>query len=260
MKKCLFCPNPADSLEHVVPQWIHRCISPQTEGAFPVVVGRYVDGKGYCDKREQISLAFKARIVCEQCNTGWMRELESEVARIVKPLAVTPFPILSHCHFEQLRADAPVIALWLTKTALTTSFALPGKQRLPETVATEIGRKQVPHGVWIDVAKAKVSGIGAALTKTFPTINGNVFTGPQTHTTGACFQFCIQVNQLLLRVGMSPGAEVGYVAYGGLNPFRLFPDADPQVPENIEFQDVNHFLHSIVLRTWAGCAGEVPAS
>lgn len=111
----------------------------------------------------------------------------------------------------------------------------------------------------MDVAKAKASGIGAALTKTFPTVNGNVFTGPQTHTGGACFQFCIQVNQLLLRVGMSPRAEVGYIAFDGLNPFRLFPDADPQVPENLEFQDVNHFLHSIVLRTWGGCPGEVPS-
>jgi len=104
----------------------------------------------------------------------------------LKPLVVTPFPVLSHCYFDQLRTDAPVVALWLTKTALTTSFALPGRQRLPETVAEEIARKQAPRGVWIDVAKAKVSGIGAALTKTFPTINGNTFTGPQTHNAGAC--------------------------------------------------------------------------
>jgi len=258
MKKCLFCPNPADSLEHVVPQWIHRCVSPQTEGAFPIVVARYVDGGGYRDEREQISLAFKARIVCEQCNTGWMRKLESKVAQILKPLLVKPLPVLSLCYIDQLRTDAPIIALWLTKTALTTSFALPGRQRLPEAVAAEIAQKQAPHGVWIDVAKAKVPGIGAALTKTFLTINGNIFTGPQSHNTGACFQFCLQINQLLLRVGMSPGAEVGYVAPGGLNPFRLFPAADPQVPEHCEFDDVNQFLHSVVLRTWEGCAGEVP--
>ena len=24
MKNCLFCPNPADSLEHVLPQWLYR--------------------------------------------------------------------------------------------------------------------------------------------------------------------------------------------------------------------------------------------
>ncbi len=121
----------------------------------------------------------------------------------------------------------------------------------------------------MDVAKAKVPGIAAALTKMLPTINGNKFVGPQTHQAGVCFQFCIQINHLLLRVGMSPGAEVGYIAPGGLIPFRLFPEADAQVPENIEFQqvpeniefqDLNHFLHSVVLRTWAGCAGEVPPS
>jgi hypothetical protein len=258
MNTCLFCPKPADSLEHVVPQWIHCCVSPQTEGAFPVVVGRYVDGEGYRDKREQISLAFRARIVCEECNKGWMGELESNVAYILKPLVGTSFPVSSHCYVDQLRTNAAVIALWLAKTALTTSFALPGQNKLPKSIAAEIARKQPPHGVWIDVAKATVGGIGAALTRVFSTINGNDFVGPQTHATGACFQFCLQINQLLLRVGMTPGAKVGYIAHGGLIPFRLFPDADTQVPENSEFHDLNHFLHSVVLRTWAGCAGEVP--
>ena len=255
MKKCLFCSNRADSLEHVVPQWIHRCISPDTTGAFPIVVGRYVEKQGYLDERRQISLSFKARIVCAECNGGWMRELESKVAWILKPLTVVPFPILSHCYLDQLRKDAPVLAFWLTKTALTTAFALPGSQRLPVGIAGKIAEKQTPRGVWIDVGKAKVADIGVALTKTFLTINGNVFSGPQTQMEGASFQFCLQINHLLLRVGMSPGAEVGYIAPGGLNPFRLFPEADPFVPERFEFNDVNHFLHSVVLKTWEGCRG-----
>jgi len=259
MKKCLFCPNPANSLEHVLPQWLFRCIAPQSQGTFPVQVGRYVEGKGYQDRRNHISLSFKARIVCTRCNTGWMRQLESNVAHIFQPLAAEQFPVFAHDYFNKLKDYAPTIAFWLSKTALTTSFALPGRQCLAESLAPQIAQKQAPRGVWIDVAKAKVAGIGAALTKMFPTINGNVFTGVQTHTAGECFQFCLQINHLLLRVGMSSGAEVGYVAPEGLMAFRLFPDADPQVPERCEFQDINHFLHSIVLRTWAGCPGEVPA-
>jgi len=187
-----------------------------------------------------------------------MSKMESEIHQTLKPLTEKQFPVLVHAHLEQLRGHAESLARWMSKTALTTSYALPGNQRLASQLANEIAQGRPPHGVWVDVAKAKVSGIAAALTKMFPTINGNRFVGPQTHQTGVCFQFCIQINQLLLRVGMSPGAEVGYVAPGGLNPFRLFPDADQQVPENIEFEDVNHFLHSVVLRTWAGCAGEVP--
>jgi hypothetical protein len=258
MRKCLFCANTADSREHVLPQWLHRCISAETEGKFPVQVGRYVDGQGYLDERKFVSLNFKAKIVCTGCNIGWMSKMESEVDQILKPLTGKQFPVLAHDQLEQLRGHAQLLARWMSKTALTTSYALPGNQRLALQLAAEIAKGRPPHGVWVDVAKAKVSGIAAALTKMFPTINGNRFVGPQTHQAGVCFQFCIQINQLLLRVGMSPGAEVGYIAHGGLNPFRLFPDTDPQVPENIEFQDVNHFLHAVVLRTWAGCAGEVP--
>jgi len=258
MSKCLFCTNQADSLEHALPQWLHRRVAPKTDGRFPVQVGRYVDGQGYLDQRKHVSLRFEARVVCVACNTGWMSKMESEVERILRPLTDKLFPVLAHVHLEQLREHATILARWLTKTALTTSYALPGKPHPPQSLMEDIANGLSPRGIWMDVAKAKVSGLGAALTKTFPTINGKKFVGVQTHNTGACFQFCIQVNQLLLRVGMTPGTEVGYIATNGLIPFRLFPDADTQVPEHFEFQDVQHFVHSIVLKTFAGCAGEVP--
>jgi hypothetical protein len=257
MRKCLFCANAADSHEHVLPQWLHRRIA--AKGKFPVQVGRYVEGEGFLDKRKFVSLNFKARIVCTSCNNGWMSKMESEVEQMLRPLTEKQFPVLAHAHLEQLREHRLSIARWMAKTALTTSYALPGNQRLASELADKIAQGRPPHGAWVDVAKAKVSGIAAGLTKMFPTINGNRFVGPQTHQNGRCFQFSIQINQLLLRVGMSPGAEVGYIAHGGLNPFRLFPDADHRVPENIEFEDVNHFLHSVVLRTWSGCPGEVPS-
>jgi hypothetical protein len=258
VKRCLFCENSADSLEHVIPQWIHRAVSPQSDGAFPVNVGRYVQGKGYLDQREQISLAFKARIVCKNCNNGWMSELESEIQNLLCPFLSVPFPDFGSTECNQLRVSAPRIALWMAKTALTTSFALPGRQRLPASLADHISRHMAPPGVWIDIAKSNQIGIGAALSKTFFTINGDVFVGPQTHNGGGCFQFCLHVNQLLLRVGMSPGAEVGYVAFGGVNPLRIFPDADIRVLGKAEYNGLNHFVHSVVLRTWYGCPGEVP--
>jgi hypothetical protein len=259
MKKCLFCSNPADSLEHVLPQWLHKCIYPETGGKFSVQVGRFLEGEGNRDQRKHDSLNFKARIVCVACNTGWMSQLESKVQPILKPLTGDPFPILGQSFFDQLRSDASLIALWLSKTALTTSFALPGRERLPETFAKEITRGLPPRGVWIDFAKARIPAFGAALTKTFPVINGNVFTGIKKDKGGGCFQFCLQVNYLLMRVGMSPEAEVENAAPGNLTAFRLYPEADPQVPERFEFNELNHFVHSIILRTWAGCKGEIPS-
>lgn len=254
MKKCLFCPNPADSLEHVVPQWLLRCISPETEGAFPIRVARYVDGEGNKDERAHISLSAKARIVCVRCNTGWMRDLESKIRPILNPLIEKQFPIPAHTRLDELRQHAPMLALWLSKTALTTSMFLPNKKPLSRAFAEEIARGNPPHGVWVDVASAERGCIAAAFTKTFSVINGNIDIG--VRDCDLCFQFCLQINHLLLRVGLSPGAVIHYREP---KPFRLFPKVDLAVPEAFEFPDINYFLHSIKLKTWLGCAGEVPA-
>jgi hypothetical protein len=257
MNKCLFCSNKADSLEHVLPQWLFRCVSPATTGKFTVRVGRYVRGEGYLDDRKHLSLSFKARIVCRSCNGGWMSKLESKISYLLKPLLAEEFPTLGHIFLENLKQDAQPLALWLSKTALTTSLALPGNKRLPSSFADEVALLQPPAGVWVDIAKARATGIGAAFTKMFATFNGNDFVPSSTHSGGGSFQFCLQINRLLMRVGMSPGARVGYRTKGHLIPFRLYPSSHV-VPDDFEFQDLSHFCHCVFLRTWNSCQGEVP--
>lgn len=251
MKLCLFCDNVADTLEHVIPQWVHRCVSPTTHGSFPVVVGRYTETDGYLDQRNQVSLAFKARIVCAQCNNGWMAQLEAEVSELLKPLMACAFPVLFEEFFNHLRQQSKLVAVWMIKTALTTSYALPGKQRLPQTFRQDVRLLQPPSGAWVDIAKARTQTIGVAFTKNFPVANGNL---PVTiQRSGDSFQFCLQVNHLLLRVAMVPQAVAGYVEK---EPFRLYPHADIVIPSNLEFDDIDRFLHSVILRTWNGCRGE----
>lgn len=259
MRQCLFCPNPADSREHVLPQWLFRCVAPAENGSMEVHVGRYVEGQGYLDRRDHVSLAFKARIVCGECNGGWMSQLESSCSKSLRHLVDRRFPILVNEFLAELRAQSALLALWLSKTAVTTSFALPGRLRLPESFVRQVSLRQVPHGVWLDVAKARVPGIGAALSKGFHTVNGGHYAGMQSRVSGDSFQFCLQVNHLLLRVAMCPEAEVHYRPTDGSLPVRLFPKPKP-IPESFEYPGLNHFLHSVVLRTWPGCRGEVPRS
>lgn len=261
MKRCLFCPNPANSLEHVIPTWVHCIVSPLSDGAFPVQVGRYFENDGYRDRREQISLAFKSRVVCHDCNTGWMCKLENEMKGTLSQLVTTPFPPLKSIDYKRFCACAPRIALWLAKTALTTSTALPGKERLPISLTNTLDQKPPSHA-WVDLAVSSQPGVGAALTKTFLTMNGNEPIAPRTHTASGCFQFCIQVNHLLLRIGITPNAMVDYIPPASSVPLRLFPRPFPEshvtIPANIEYENLNHFLHGVRLRTWAGCPGEVP--
>lgn len=262
VKKCLFCENPADSKEHVLPRWILRRVSSETEGNFPVRVARYQEREGHTDERELISSRFEARIVCVPCNTGWMSRLESDVARILMPLTGKPFPKLVSLHFDQLRDHRQILALWMTKTAVTIAHSLPkGKRMTPQLcqLARPIVEKRVPAGIWLDVAKARVSGFGAAISDVFEVQNGDELPTAKV-ASHLQFQFCLQINQLLLRVGLTPGAWVGYKSLNGEIPFRLFPDTGSEVPQNVEYKHLNFLIHSIRLRTWAGCEGEVPGA
>lgn len=188
-----------------------------------------------------------------------MAAMEAEVDRILRPLTGKELAGDFETQLNLLRPYAATLARWMAKTALTTSYALPGKMHLSNKLAEETKQGHAPRGIWMDVAKARVSGIAVALTNKFPTFNGKKYVGVQTHNTDACFQFCIQVNHLLLRVAMTPAAQVGYRSLGGLIPFRLFPATAKPLSANCEYEHVNDFLHSVVLNTWAGCPGEVPA-
>jgi hypothetical protein len=256
--KCIFCMKRADSLEHVLPQWLYRCIAPETKGRLPIFVGHFKEGESPL-RRNMVSLRLKARITCEECNTGWMARLEGEVKRILEPLTTSDFPVLAHSYFDLLRKHAETLGLWMAKTAVTTSFAVPGKQRLPDTMAEHIGREKcVPSGIFLDVAKSNTTGVAAGLSKTFPTINGSQFSGIQSEANGGCFQFCIQINHLLLRIAATPNAKVNYRVRTGVEPFRILPHAHLVVPENFGFQNFKEFFESIILTTWKDCPGEVP--
>ena len=138
-----------------------------------------------------------------------VEKTESEIYQILKPLTGKQFPVLADIYFDELRRHSHVIARWLTKTALTTSMALPAKQRLSASFADEIMRGNAPAEVWIDVADAELPCV-TAITKTFPIINGNIPIGVRD-CGDMCFRFCLQINHLLLRVELvtaSRGANI----------------------------------------------------
>jgi hypothetical protein len=69
MRKCLFCQNPADSREHVWPDWVLGRLRGQRQ---PI--------KGFIEKK-QIEFGgsnphLEIKCVCSKCNNGWMSRLE----------------------------------------------------------------------------------------------------------------------------------------------------------------------------------------
>ena len=65
-RKCLFCPNPVDSAEHIWSDWILEDLKLAT--AVRITVGRE---SVWVDNPE-----IEIETVCRACNNGWMSRLE----------------------------------------------------------------------------------------------------------------------------------------------------------------------------------------
>jgi hypothetical protein len=102
---CIFCGNPANSREHLLPEWLQK-ILPSDE---PSVYWREVGGKK--TSWEKKGFSEKTKIVCKTCNHGWMSQLETAAKDVLSP-AITrsslPYPV-------DLRAQW-IAAQWAVKT------------------------------------------------------------------------------------------------------------------------------------------------
>jgi hypothetical protein len=72
VKRCIFCPNKADSKQHGWEQWTLRrtSFSPRT-GIIGHVGSEFIHNPG--------QRAIRIRCVCEPCNTGWMKQIGEAV-------------------------------------------------------------------------------------------------------------------------------------------------------------------------------------
>src|SRR5207244_3883601 len=71
-RTCIFCDQRATSREHLLPLWLQGLLNP---GEMPHEFGDYASGSK--QKWRPSRPDFKARIVCKECNTGWMSDLET---------------------------------------------------------------------------------------------------------------------------------------------------------------------------------------
>lgn len=92
-KICIFCDNPNSfkNREHVFPRWILRALEITNEvSSFSEVVKEVVQGKGLTfrtdPKRTMNYDNYVSRFVCDDCNGGWMSQLESDIKPILLPL------------------------------------------------------------------------------------------------------------------------------------------------------------------------------
>jgi hypothetical protein len=113
-KKCIFCGDRADSMEHVIPAWISKQLGIREmidmDGA--IQLGRQA-------RRQPISFAsYRARIFCAKCNEHF-HHLEDEVIPILVPMAKGMVVSLGP-------ESQALLARWAVKTGMALLSAEPG--------------------------------------------------------------------------------------------------------------------------------------
>jgi hypothetical protein len=145
MMQCIFCTAEADSPEHGFPRWIGRHLDSvvghppnlDTDSwSYEAADDRY----GSSFNRKWIASEYASieeRIVCGACNNGWMSDIETAAAPVMKPMiAGTP----KVCGPRQVRN----LAAWATKTAMTLEMMLPEDSFMRDDVA-DFSRKEREH-------------------------------------------------------------------------------------------------------------------
>lgn len=119
-KLCIFCDRAADSKEHFWPEWMHELL-PQlpdprhSRQSFTYHPSGAQDTRGV-DGRQGAVHTIKMRVVCSDCNNGWMNRLERDVRPFLTPL-IEWQPIA--LDFEQMA----VIARWIAVKCIVAEHA-----------------------------------------------------------------------------------------------------------------------------------------
>lgn len=116
-KRCVFCKSEKKlTLEHVFPEWLSR-LYPDGLAVTNEITGEH--GKYW----ESAIFQHKTRVVCKDCNEGWMSELELKVMPLITELFTLKRKVIDKYQQDDL-------AFWVQKTMLMINLATPGSLRI----------------------------------------------------------------------------------------------------------------------------------
>lgn len=159
-KQCLFCPNPADSKEHVWPKWV-------IEDLKPVQPIRIRFGKTFEKWVEDPEVEIGC--VCQKCNSSWMSDIETEnkpqISAMINGEAVTLDPL-----------QQKLLTRWATLKAMVVDGSSP-KRRIrfyseEERLQMKPPLRFIPVGTAAWIGRLSVKAFHTDLFDTFGDING----------------------------------------------------------------------------------------
>lgn len=130
-KYCVFChKNRKLTKEHILPNWLSELYPKRL-----MINNQFVGG----NNQEWPSRIFqhKAKIVCEECNGGWMSNLENRV----KPIIIDLFKLKKKVINEQ---EQKILSLWAQKTVLMLNQGVPKGLKITPDLFKDIYKYKSP--------------------------------------------------------------------------------------------------------------------
>lgn len=146
MRACIFCGVPPPlTAEHVWSQWLATEVPDL--GHFGTEITGIVGDRGSFRRQRRKPSSVKPKIVCVDCNTGWMSQLQERAKPHLVPLFCGQHTILD-------REAQECVASWLAMTVYTASWAKRdhGGWAIPQDHRTELyatGRPSPRCQIWI---------------------------------------------------------------------------------------------------------------
>jgi hypothetical protein len=129
-RECVFCGGRADSLEHVWPQWVSRHFADR----LPLTL---VDRSRGVPPRSMSILDAHVRRVCQDCNGGWMSQLEMRAKPLLEPM-FDGEPVTLE------RDEQAVVAAWTVKTLMMLDLWQPDPEAFSPTHHQQLHRSAAP--------------------------------------------------------------------------------------------------------------------
>ena len=176
-RKCIFCDEPGKiSKEHIFGLWLRKLFPRDKHTTHTSIYTAWLDESGShtpAEKRDRLQghVGSKSlKVVCQQCNSGWLSQLETHI----QP---TLIPLITGERRNLTESEQTLLATWATKIAMVAEHFRPIDDGISQDERTWLMNELTPPAkwfVWIAAYEGKEWGdlsigqIRLALSPDFP--------------------------------------------------------------------------------------------
>ena len=237
VRKCLFCGATADSQEHVFAEWLTKRMRARNQKFQAAVFNGETGLKTYGWTTPG---KYRTKQVCDDCNNGWMSQLEQDFQQKVGGLIEPDWPLLAEEMVQSLQDHSEMMVRWMIKTAIIFEKASPKGVRpvIPVEVRSMAIGKERTEDFFLAVANIQTADFMPNLSKGYPVWKNGIYNNHMVHRDG--FSFAVHLNHLAIRLIRAPNSQAG------IKMFRFAKDNKAKapfwiIPKTINYEDpVDH--------------------